>query len=125
MPERIQRKRTKGWKMPENTVSVTRPGKWGNPYKVGEVAINPYYVDERDFQVRVTPENCLLFFEAHVLDKMAEQPNWLEPLRGKDLACWCKPGQPCHADILLKLANQWGVFALRLNELLCRPCLKP
>lgn len=35
MPVRIQRKRTKGWKMPENTVSVTRPGKWGNPFKVG------------------------------------------------------------------------------------------
>ena len=34
-PERIQRKRTKGWKMPENTVSVCRPGKWGNPFRVG------------------------------------------------------------------------------------------
>src|SRR5690606_12066752 len=34
-PIRVQRKRTKGWIMPENTVSVTRPGKWGNPFKVG------------------------------------------------------------------------------------------
>lgn len=27
-------------------------------------------------------------------------------LRGKDLACWCKPGAPCHADVLLEIANR-------------------
>ena len=32
MPKRIQRKRTKGWRLPPNTVCVTRPGKWGNPF---------------------------------------------------------------------------------------------
>lgn len=26
-------------------------------------------------------------------------------LRGKNLACWCRPGQPCHADVLLEIAN--------------------
>lgn len=26
-------------------------------------------------------------------------------LAGKDLACWCKPGEPCHADVLLAIAN--------------------
>jgi hypothetical protein len=26
-------------------------------------------------------------------------------LAGKNLACWCKPGEPCHADVLLDLAN--------------------
>lgn len=36
-PRRIQRKRTKGWKMPENTVYVGRPTKWGNPWRVGDV----------------------------------------------------------------------------------------
>jgi hypothetical protein len=30
----------------------------------------------------------------------------IRQLRGKNLACWCKPGQPCHADILLELANR-------------------
>src|SRR3990167_7719207 len=34
-PKRIQRKRTKGWRMPPNTVNVTRPGPWGNPRRVG------------------------------------------------------------------------------------------
>jgi hypothetical protein len=27
-------------------------------------------------------------------------------LRGKNLACWCKIGEPCHGDFLLKLANE-------------------
>lgn len=30
---------------------------------------------------------------------------WLAPLRGHDLACWCRLDQPCHADVLLDLAN--------------------
>jgi hypothetical protein len=37
--ERIQRKRTKGWRMPENAVYVGRPTKWGNPYQVGKMYI--------------------------------------------------------------------------------------
>lgn len=35
MLKRIQRKRTKGWRMPEGAVSVCRPGIWGNPFKPG------------------------------------------------------------------------------------------
>lgn len=99
MPERIQRKRVKGWRMPEGAVSVTRPGRWGNPYRIGEVR-NYFGV-----HVEVTEANCLEFFEAHARRKCSLQPGWLEPLRGKDLACFCKPDAPCHADILLRLAN--------------------
>lgn len=40
MPKRIQRKRTKGWRMPEGAVSVTRPGNWGNPFKVNEYGLD-------------------------------------------------------------------------------------
>lgn len=29
----------------------------------------------------------------------------LDHLRGHDLACWCELGAPCHADVLLELAN--------------------
>jgi len=32
-------------------------------------------------------------------------PELIEPLRGKNLACWCRLDQPCHADVLLKIAN--------------------
>jgi hypothetical protein len=34
------------------------------------------------------------------------EPAWLEPLRGRDLVCWCPRDAPCHADVLLELANR-------------------
>lgn len=84
---RIQRKRTKGWKMPRNTVYVGRGSKWGNPYKVGTCLI---------------PDN-----QAAVDAFKANLPLKLEclELKGKNLACWCKLNDPCHADILLEEAN--------------------
>lgn len=85
-PVRIQRKRVKGWKMPPNTVSVTRPGPWGN-----------YGGSSRaDFEADLAsmPNADLAFY----LDKVKD-------LRGKNLACWCALEQPCHADVLLELAN--------------------
>lgn len=85
MPERIQRMRTKGWKMPANTVSVTRPGRWGNPFTLqNSGAVSPVL----RFACEVAP----------LLD-VAE-------LRGKNLACWCAIGAECHADVLLELANK-------------------
>jgi hypothetical protein len=78
--------------MPDNTVSVSRPGKWGNPFRVG-----------RDG----TAAECLELFKlldwpAEVLAEMRAE------LRGRNLACWCKVGDPCHGDVLLRLANEGG-----------------
>ena len=80
--KRIQRKRTKDWKMPPNTVYVGRPTKWGNPF-TGEGAVEKY--------------------EAHI--KRYTPKYWFEELKGKDLACWCPLDKPCHADVLLEIAN--------------------
>jgi Domain of unknown function (DUF4326) len=91
MPQRIQRQRRKGWRLPANTVCVTRPSRWGNPFKIGK--------DGDRAQV-------IHLFETYARDRMAGEPGWLEALRGKDLACWCPPGEACHADMLLRLANQ-------------------
>lgn len=100
MPQRIQRKRTKGWRLPENTVSITRPGRYGNPYIIGEPRITPtgevWYISEKD---------CLKLFEQYAKNRIEEEPDWLDPIRGKDLTCFCKEGAPCHGDILLRLAN--------------------
>ena len=85
MPVRIQRKRTKGWKMPPNTVSVCRPGKWGNPFTF---ANSGHVHPALRFACEVAP----------LLD--------VSPLRGKNLACFCPLDHPCHADVLLELANQ-------------------
>ncbi|MCU0783202.1 MAG: DUF4326 domain-containing protein [Verrucomicrobia bacterium] len=112
-PQRIQRRRSKGWRLPPNTVCVTRPGKWGNPFRVADFAeanrIIPNHV----------AEHCVALFrrglEFELVAKAHGQPvafDWarrivdaLPELRGKNLACWCKPGTPCHADVLLEIAN--------------------
>ena len=44
MPQRIQLKRTKGWRMPDDTVKVDRSSRWGNPFVVGKVSDAKYYV---------------------------------------------------------------------------------
>lgn len=100
MPQRIQRKRSKGWSMPENAIYVGRPGPYGNPFKIGEV--------NTDTGEIVTPEKCLEYFEFYLTRKFKgpELSGFLAPLRGKDLACWCHPKARCHADVLLRLANQ-------------------
>ena len=106
MPIRVQRKRTKGWRMPPNTVSVTRPGKWGNPYFPGSgYAMGGFDSEMRMVMPPATPENCVKWYRVH-----AEADPWLQveakkELRGKNLACWCALDAPCHADVLLEIAN--------------------
>ena len=87
MPDRIQRKRTKGWQMPTNAIYVGRPTRWGNPY-----------ADQDNAElVRLFRDNCLT--PEFICSARSE-------LKGKDLACWCPLDQPCHADVLLKIANE-------------------
>ena len=93
-PKRIMRSRAKGWKMPPNTVYVGRPTKWGNPYSDGGK------------QMQVSKFRIMMQFPD--LRKTLGYPSPEEirrELRGKNLACWCAPDDPCHADILLEIAN--------------------
>lgn len=87
MPQRIQLKRVKGWRMPENTVKVDRSTKWGNPWTMENTGGIP----------------AVLRFACETAPLMD-----VTPLRGKNLACWCAPSASCHADILLDLANKDG-----------------
>lgn len=95
MAERIQRKRKKGWRMPANAVYVGRPSAWGNNRVIGEHG---------------TAQECVEGFERDVNEWRSEHPEaykrWIGLLRNKDLVCWCPLDQPCHADVLLKLANE-------------------
>jgi len=86
--KRIQRKRAKGWRMPADAVYVGRPTKWGNRWKVGD-----------DMPLTQSLHN----YTAWLLND-PDAPDVAE-LKGKDLACWCSLDQPCHADVLLALAN--------------------
>lgn len=111
MPKRIQRKRTKGWRMPANCVSVTRPGPFGNPFK-WQMAREAGYLGTDDqlraFAVQVFRE-WVTANHAYGHGHEKERQILLErlpELRGKDLCCFCEEGKYCHADVLLELANK-------------------
>lgn len=100
MIERVQLSRKKGWKMPPNTVSVSRPGHWGNCYKIGMPA--PSWMRKETLE---TAEDVVRAYKHMCLTMPGKVMEIRTFLRGKNLACWCKPGTPCHADTLLELAN--------------------
>lgn len=114
-PVRIQRKRTKDWRMPEGAVYVGRPSIWGNPFSVGLAggAVLPQgrKPQARDWRAAAAAEfraalngptsRNLRLFEAYPSDEEIRLH-----LAGRDLACWCPLDQPCHADVLLEVANQ-------------------
>lgn len=104
-PKRIQRRRSKGWRMPENTVYVGRPGPWGNPFVVGRHGTAAECV--RHFR------RLLAGYVTLGLGTLEEQEAFyfyvkthIHELRGKNLACWCREGAPCHGDVLLEAANK-------------------
>ncbi|HVT35884.1 MAG TPA: DUF4326 domain-containing protein [Nevskiaceae bacterium] len=100
-PQRIQMRRSAGWRKPAEAVYVGRPTIWGNPWKVGGRAHGA--IDPATAQRRY--EHALL--AGGLADRTGHAlVDRLEELRGHDLACWCEPSQPCHADVLLRLANR-------------------
>lgn len=90
MPERYQRSRRKGSRLPDGVVVVTRPTKWGNPHPLAlgrAEAVRRYEADLRAGRLAVS------------IDDVRRE------LRSRDLACYCPLDEPCHADVLLKIAN--------------------
>lgn len=147
--QRIQRKRTAGWRMPENTIYVGRGSKFGNPYIVGKAQVRMPALDGGEWEhegrlhkasgqkhafvhgapegepmpitwhqvENATPEQCVQMYrerltgqgKAHIEYRHPSMNDLLAEVRnlaGKNLACWCPLDQPCHADVLLELANQ-------------------
>lgn len=131
-PIRIQRRRTKGFSLQAQSpdgrpvVSVCRPGKWGNPFIVGEQLVNVGMVvlnhadltrEEAEHGV-ITPAVAVKLFRAWLVRAYSAETMRLSlyQLQGLHLACWCKPGAPCHADVLLELANAPAPPALSGNN---------
>lgn len=106
MPKRIQRQRTKGWRMPAGAVYVGRRTEWGNVFRVGMVACNHRSAGECGCNTfnRETAAEAVADFRAIPRSQKAID-RIKAALRGKDLACWCPPSAPCHADVLLEIAN--------------------
>lgn len=136
--KRIQRRRTKGWRMPEGAVYVGRPSRWGNPFhpywlwsRAAAAALGLRADDDGARRAVITlyrwwmtgtapvPEGRASGYRVEFTEGRDGGTCWLEgyapvdlrprpdiaPLRGRDLVCWCPLDQPCHADVLLELAN--------------------
>ena len=127
MPHRIQRKRTPGWTTPlcscgcgQKAIYVGRPSEWGNPIDLSDVGAQYPSLDDRgvatlvvrDFRV-LARRGQLHFPNWRFLGGERGAVTWFYPsidlirseLAGHDLACWCPLDSPCHADVLLELAN--------------------
>jgi hypothetical protein len=108
-PVRIQRSRMHKQVSPNGLpiVYVGRMTKWGNPHKVGVSLVREPEESKYDYR-RMTADDAVKAFRETIeywINKHPEKYN-LSELKGKNLSCWCKVGEPCHADVLLELANK-------------------
>lgn len=94
-PYRVVRRHAKSWKMPPNTIYVGRPTVWGNPFVIDSELIGG---------AKLSREKSIELYRQYARDAFNLR-DLRACLRGKDLACWCRLDQPCHADVLLELAN--------------------
>lgn len=90
-PRRVQQKRTKGFKLPPDTISVARPHKWGNAFKIDDDTSRAQAVENH---------------RARMMVRIEKNPDYLDELRGHNLACYCSLDERCHADTLIALANR-------------------
>lgn len=123
MPRRVQRKRISGWRKPAGAVYVGRGSKWGNPFRAGKKVtltgdMNANMKAHATFKAD-DHARAVALYKTWITDGLVEpifgtrfQPLDISPeliraeLRGKDLMCWCPLDQPCHADVLLEIANK-------------------
>jgi hypothetical protein len=96
-PHRVRLSRKKGWTKPDNTVVVARPTMWGNPFVPGKDGIP-------DRETAVAKFRAITETPGWSIGQMTAEAVRLD-LRGKNLACWCSLDGPCHADVLLEIAN--------------------
>lgn len=105
MPDRIRLSRARGWRKPPNTIKVDRTTFWGNPFVVGRDGTRAECVD---LYIKLLAGYVCLGVKATPDDQRAARKYamaHLSELRGMNLACWCSKDGPCHADVLLKIAN--------------------
>lgn len=111
-PRRIQRRRIRGWTLAAEggAVYVGRPTRWGNPYAVlaEEILVHP---DGRDWYCPLEMGGAARAAVEMFTDDLRTNrlrisgDDVCRELRGRNLACWCPLDQPCHADVLLDIAN--------------------
>lgn len=135
-PARIQLSRARGWRIPPGTIIVSRPSIWSNPWQPGDPGMFHWPNDHQRgsscsmfMANEVTVREAVMFFarwletgehplphgltregisacRISLVRRRVEIRGRLNALRGRDLACWCELGGPCHADALLTVANR-------------------
>jgi hypothetical protein len=115
-PQRIQLSRKAGFNLQTASKAlnglparrITRPGRWGNPFTIEETA-KTYGLDEAAAQAKAVGL-CGLWLQGKLDPGLSpgappSREDIRAELKGHNLACWCPPGTPCHADVLIELAN--------------------
>jgi hypothetical protein len=135
-PVRLQLTRQKGFNLQAVSLAtnglpalnVGRPGVWGNPFVVGEPSGLGLAENAEPLIPALSLEDCLRLYRSMILGQVtpemfptealwrhrfgkafgrdADPAQEVLGLRGKNLACWCGGDHPCHADVLLELANR-------------------
>jgi hypothetical protein len=121
-PKRIQRRRTKGWRMPDGARYAGRPTKWGNPWRIIPVRDSHFPWGDAADVIHETTGNSIGRFERTERTPGTGAPYWAchafrrdltdeliadarRELAGWDLACFCALDQPCHVDTWLAIVN--------------------
>jgi len=110
-PMRLRLSRKKGFRLQRESyqlnglpaVNVARPSRFGNPFVVGKSRFGKLPID-KDQAVRFFRE----MLDSPQLRRQTGYPSddeLFEHLHGRNLACWCAPWEPCHADVLLRMVN--------------------
>lgn len=105
-PRRVQLRRTRGWRAPPNTVKVDRSTRFGNPFVDRKACGCGASIVEDCRRGLTHADDAAAAFAAMLPRHSAQAALIREQLRGKNLACWCPLDQPCHADVLLEIANR-------------------
>jgi len=121
VPREPQRIEHDGSPLPEGAVYVGPDSRWASPVTFSDVGAQYPSLDDGQVAVLV-----MRTFEPLARNGRLHFPNWRHlggrrgsvtwtypsvdeirtELAGRDLACWCPPDLACHADVLLKLANE-------------------
>ena len=117
LPQRITFQRVKGFDLQGVSRAlnglpakmVTRPGKWGNPFEIKAIAqrfkLAPQAAQDKAVRLHGQWLDGTLDPALDPGHKPPRAADLAADLGGHNLACWCKPGESCHADLLIKLAN--------------------
>jgi hypothetical protein len=129
-PLRIRLSRAKGFDLQSlstslnglQAINVARPTLFGNPFTHTDTAaaVEAYrrHCEGGTQHFEMGPGKLQFATNIHRMSLHHAWPEWLKTeglpkLRGRNLACWCAPDKPCHADVLLELASIFSCDEVR------------